>query len=629
MQQDLLTIPRSERPARNIPPSWEPSSFWKAPAELPKLSGEIAVDLETYDPYLKQTGPSYKRNEGFVVGIAIADKDHTLYLPFAHQGGDNLPKNLVLSYVSDQIKNADCILFANALYDMGWLHTLGISIDCTVRDIQVAEALIDEEQFSYSLNSLSLKYLDRPKDEEHLKKAAEAYGVDPKGGLWKLAARHVGTYAEIDARNTWDVYQEQKPILVKENLTQIWELECRVTKVLLSMTLRGVPVDVLAAEEYNDELKKREYQLGKQFGDLDIWSPQQLGHYCENTLKIKVPRTEKGNYSVDKFFLQGTNNPTLANIHELRSINRLRKVFIEDIILGQNYKGRIHADFKQTASERGGTRSGRLSSSNPNMQQVPKRSEIGKRIRSLYIAEPDMLWCKADYSSQEPRLQVHYALLGDIHTGKPLPKAEDALASFKAGEKLYTFFEKETGLPYDTCKMLCLGISYGMGNKKMATQLDIGEEECKLVTEKFNAKAPFLRILFDNVMLRAKQKGEIKTILGRKAHFDFWMPSYDDKPVKGYNNATTKYKDQIKNLQRAFVSKGLNRLIQGSAADQTKLAMVLAHDAGLDLRLPVHDEINAMVTDEAEAKKLGKIMEEAISLKVPVVADIDLGPTWC
>lgn len=629
MQQDLLSIPRSEQPAKALPTSLEPSSFWRSPTSLPQLSGEIAIDLETYDPYLRQTGPSYKRNEGFVVGIAIADANNTLYLPFAHEGGDNLPKNLVLKYVSDQIKNASCILFANALYDMGWLHTLGISIDCTVRDIQVAEALIDEEQFSYSLNNLSIKYLDRPKDEVHLKKAAEAYGVDPKAGLWKLAARHVGTYAEIDARNTWDVYQHQKPILTKANLTQIWELECKVTKVLLSMTLKGVPIDLLAAEEYNDILKKEEADLSSQFGNLDIWSPQQLGHYCETTLGIKVPRTDKGNFSVDKFFLKGTNNPTLASIYKLRSINRLRKVFIEDIILGQNYKGRIHADFKQTASERGGTRSGRLSSSNPNMQQVPKRSDIGKKIRSLYIAEPDMLWCKADYSSQEPRLQVHYALLGDINTGKALPKAEEARAAFAAGEKLYTFFEKETGLPYDTCKMLCLGISYGMGNKTMATQLDIGEEECKLVTEKFNAKAPFLRILFDNVMLRAKQKGEIKTILGRKAHFDFWMPSYDDKPVKGYDNATKKYKDQIKNLQRAFVSKGLNRLIQGSAADQTKLAMVLAHDAGFDLRLPVHDEINAMVSTEAEAKELGKIMEEAITLKVPVVADIDLGPTWC
>lgn len=629
MQLDLLTTPRSEKPAFSIPSNLEPKSTWRPPPELPTLSGEIAIDLETYDPYLKQYGPSYKRNEGYVVGIAIADKDNTLYLPFAHQGGDNLSKEIVISYVQNQINNADSIIFANALYDLGWLHTLGISIRCTVRDVQVAEALIDEEQFSYSLNSLSLKYLSRPKDEEHLIEAAKAYGVDPKGGMWKLPARHVGQYAEIDARNTWDVYQEQKPILKKENLTQVWELECRVTKVLLSMTLKGVPVNLDEADRYNEELKQREVELSTNFGSLDIWSPQQLGDYCERKLGIVVPRTEKGNYSVDKYFLNASTNPILKEIQEARSINRLRKVFIEDIILKQSYNGRIHADFRQTASEQGGTRSGRLSSSNPNMQQVPKRSNIGKKIRSLYIAEPNTLWCKADYSSQEPRLQVHYALVGDSNTGKPLSKSQEALEAFTKGEKLYTFFEKETGLPYDTCKMLCLGISYGMGNKKMAEQLGIGEEECRLVTEKFNAKAPFLRILFDNVMLKAKKKGEIKTILGRKAHFDFWTPDFGEKPVKGYEQAKQKYKDRVGNLQRAFVSKALNRLIQGSAADQAKLAMVLAHEEGFDLRLPVHDEINAMVETQEEAKTLGKIMEEAITLKVPVVADLDVGPTWC
>ena len=198
---------------------------------------------------------------------------------------------------------------------------------------------------------------------------------------------------------------------------------------------------------------------------LDIWSPQQLGKYCES-LGLVVPRTDKGNYSVAKDFLLHCEHPQVKKIQEARSINRLRKVFIEDIILNQNHNGRIHADFRQTASDEGGTRSGRLSSSNPNMQQVPKRSDIGKAIRQLYIAEQGSLWCKADYSSQEPRLQVHYALLGQF--GKPLPGAEQARLAFEQGEKLYTFFEKTTGLPYDTCKMLCLGISYGMGMSKMA-----------------------------------------------------------------------------------------------------------------------------------------------------------------
>ncbi|BAQ92477.1 DNA polymerase I [uncultured Mediterranean phage uvMED] len=598
--------------------------LWRPPVILPQFEDIVAIDLETYDPYLKQTGPSYKRGAGKVTGVAIADSHQQVYLPFDHLNGDNLDKNLVVSFVKGIVRNSKEILFANAAYDLGWLESLGIRVSCPVRDVQVAEALIDEEQFSYSLNNLSKKYLNRTKFEDKLNEAAKAYGYSPKGDMWKLPARYVGEYAEIDARNTWDVYQHQIPILKEQNLWDIWELECKLTPILLQMTLKGVPVDIDRADQLNTKLLRQETKLKEKFGTLDIWSPNQLGEYITR-LGLVVPKTEKGNYSVSKSFLEHCEHETVKQIYETRCINRLRKVFIEDIILKGSYKGHIHADFRQTASDQGGTRSGRLSSSNPNLQQVPKRSEIGKAIRTLYIAEPDTLWCKADYSSQEPRLQVHYALLGQF--GKPLPKAEQARDAFASGEKLYTFFEKTTGLPYDTCKMLCLGISYGMGNKKMAETLGISEEVCSSTMSKFNAEAPFLKILFDSVMNKASQQGYIKTILGRRARFDFWVSDFGDKPIKNKRIAQARFKNN--RVFRAFTSKGLNRLIQGSAADQAKKAMVDAHDAGFDLRLPVHDEINAMVKNKQESLDLKLIMENAIPLKVPVVADIDLGATWC
>ena len=606
-------------------PLFETQSAWRPPAILPNLDNVVAIDLETHDPNLKQNGPGYKRRDGKVVGIALADKHHHIYLPFDHLGGDNLSKDVVLSYVENVIRNSTEIIMANATYDLGWLETLGIKVSCPVRDVQVAEALIDEEKFSYSLDSIAKKYLKKGKKEEGLKQAAINYGVSAKGEMWKLPARHVGKYAEADARITIDSYQCQVPILKEQELWQVWELECKLIPVLVYMSLKGVPVDIDKADQLNNKLKIRESALLDEFSSLDIWSPQQLGKYCEIDLGLKVPRTDKGNYSVAKDFLTHCEHPQVKKIQEARSINRLRKVFIEDIILNKNHNGRIHADFRQTASDEGGTRSGRLSSSNPNMQQVPKRSDIGKAIRQLYIAEPDSLWCKADYSSQEPRLQVHYALLGQF--GKPLPRAEEAKQAFEQGEKLYTFFEKATGLPYDTCKMLCLGISYGMGMAKMAKTLGISEKMCQSTMRKFNAEAPFLKILFDNVMNKASKKGYIKTILGRRARFDFWTNDFNNTPVKSYGHAKSKYPDG--QLFRAFTSKALNRLIQGSAADQAKKAMVEAFEAGFDLRLPVHDEINAMVSSKEESDKLKEIMEQTIPLNVPVIADIDLGPTWC
>jgi DNA polymerase I-like protein with 3'-5' exonuclease and polymerase domains len=605
-------------------PLFAPQSSWRPPAILPEFSSQVAIDLETCDPNLKTQGPGYKRHDGYVVGIAIADKHQSVYLPFNHLGGDNLDKDIVLSYVQNVIYKATEVLFANASYDLGWLGTLGVEVPCPVRDVQIAEALIDEECFSYSLNNLSKKYLDRTKNEDGLKEAADAYDLDPKGEMYKLPARFVGEYAEIDARLTWDIYQHQIPVLKEQDLWRVFEIECQLTPVLVHMTNKGVPVDLDKAEQLNKQLKQREENLRKHFSGLDIWSPPKLAKHIEN-LGLVVPRTEKGNPSVSKEFLQTCEHPEVKQIYDARSINRLRKVFIEDIILHKNHKGRIHADFKQTASDSGGTRSGRLSSANPNMQQVPKRSDVGKAIRQLYIAEPGSLWCKADYSSQEPRLQVHYALIGEF--GRPLPGAEAARDAFTNGEKLYTFFEKATGLPYDTCKMLCLGISYGMGNEKMARTLGISSDLCKETMQKFNKEAPFLKILFDNVMNMASSRGYIKTILGRRARFDFWMPSFDDQPVKTLKIAKGRYKNKA--LFRAFTSKALNRLIQGSAADQAKVAMVNAYKAGFDMRLPVHDEINAMVSSEQESKQLATIMEEAIPLNVPVVADIDLGPTWC
>jgi len=605
-------------------PLFEPQSLWRPPSVLPQLGEVVAIDLETCDPYLKQKGAGYRTNSGKIVGIALADEHTQVYLPIDHLSGDNLDKRIVLSYVSNVVRNSKELLFANATYDLGWLSTMGIKATCPIRDVQVAEALLDEEKFSYSLNSLCKQYLNVTKEETHLKEAAQAYEIDPKGEMWKLAARHVGLYAEADARYTWDIYQKQAPLLREQGLWSVWELECELIPVLLHMSIMGVPVDLDRAEQMNRELMRRERELTQHFGDLDLWSSPQLGEFCEG-LGLTVPRTDKGNYSVSKEFLAHCEHPEVKKLQEVRTINRLRKVFIEDGILKGHHNGYIHAEFRQTASDEGGTRSGRLSSRNPNMQQVPKRSEIGKAIRQLYIAEEGKLWCKADYSSQEPRLQVHYALIGQF--GKPLPKAEEARDAFARGEKLYTFFEKATGLPYDTCKMLCLGISYGMGNIKMAKTLGISEEMCQTTMRRFNAEAPFLKILFDNVMNKASKQGYIRTILGRRSRFDFWTPSFEEKPVKGYEQAQEKYKD--KQIFRAFTSKALNRLIQGSAADQAKKAMVDAYKAGFDLRLPVHDEINCMVNSEKESLDLKLLMENAIPLKVPVVADIDLGNTWC
>ena len=618
-------------------PFFKPESPWRPPTALHPLESVIALDMETHDPDLTTKGAGFKRGEGKAIGIALADKSKQLYLPIAHRGGDNLDRKIVLSYVERIVANATEIIMANAQYDLGWLETLGIRVSCPVRDIQVAEALLNEERYSYSLDNLAKDHLKKAKDENELRKAASAFAdstnqsFNPKHDMWKLPARFVGTYAETDARLTYDIYQKQIPLLREQNLWKVWELECELIPCLSYMSRMGVPVDQAAAEKLRDELVAEETRLLDEFDHLDIWSTDQVAEYLISH-GITVPTTKKGNHSVTKNFLANASNPLCRNLLNLRELNRLRKVYVEDTALAGTYKGRIHADFKQTASDDGGTRSGRLSSANPNMQQVPKRSAWGKRIRQLYVAEPHTQWCKADYSSQEPRLQVHYGII------LGLAGAQEARQAFIDGVKLYTFFEKVTGLPYDTCKMLCLGISYGMGKKKMAETLGVSEAECGAILHKFDTKAPFLRQMFDRLMTSAQHRGYIKTILGRRSRFDKWALEYTDEKGDFQSELFDSFekarkekakKPDARGPQRAFTSKALNRLIQGSAADQSKLALVAAYKAGLDVRLPVHDEINIMARTPKDIKLLKEIMENVLTLEVPVVADIDVGPTWC
>lgn len=612
-------------------PLFLPASTWRPPASLPPIEGPFAIDLETKDPNLKERGPGYKRRDGYITGFALANEHHQCYLPIKHEDGDNLPPNVVINYIRRLIEQAPYIVTANGSYDVGWLVADGItqlSNFPRIFDVQVAEALLDEEQLSYSLDNIAKSYGLPPKDETLLREAANAYEMvnkgqfNPKADMWRLSARYVGKYAEQDAALTWKLHTIQSTAIEKEGLQQVFQLESEVLPILVDMSLKGVPVNLAAAEELADKLRKRESELHSKYGSLDVWSSQQLAEYFRSK-GIPVPQTAKGNDSLTKGYLESLDLPIAKEILELRGLNRLRKVYIEDTILKGHFNGRVHCDFKQTTSDEGGTRSGRLSSQNPNLQQVPKRSGFGKLIRNLYIAEPDHLWCSADYSSQEPRLQVHYALLMNL-TG-----AKEAAQAFADGTKLYTFFEQATSLPYNICKMLCLGISYGMGLPTMAEQINMSQNQCRMVLDKFTAKAPFLRMLFDRAMGSAQEKGYIKTIYGRKSRFDFWTPSFEEAPVKGLKNARVKFGANTR-LQRAFVSKALNRLIQGSAADQTKLAMVNAYKAGIDLRLPVHDELNAMVANEQQANQLKEIMETAITLHPPLTAavDMDIGKSW-
>lgn len=240
-------------------------------------------------------------------------------------------------------------------------------------------------------------------------------------------------------------------------------------------------------------------------------------------------------------------------------------------------KGRIHAEINQLRGDNGGTVSGRLSMSNPNLQQVPARNkEFGPLIRSLFVADEGHQWGSFDYSQQEPRMTVHYAAsIGNGYEG-----SMDLVDAYhKASADFHQTVADLVGIERVQAKTIGLGLMYGMGKNKLATSLGVSKDEATLLISKYNRKVPFVKMLSDRCMQTANEKGVIRTKKGRKCRFDRWEPKdFGLHNAETFENAVAKYGRE--NIKRAYTYKALNRLIQGSSADQTKQAMLSCAQAG-------------------------------------------------
>lgn len=263
---------------------------------------------------------------------------------------------------------------------------------------------------------------------------------------------------------------------------------------------------------------------------------------------------------------------------------------------------------------------------NPNLQQVPARHEvIGPMVRGLFLPEEGCMWAANDFSSQEPRLLVHYASLLD------LPGADSMVSAYHANPRtdFHQMVADMANIKRKAAKTIGLGLMYGMGKQKLANSLDLPIDEAEDLIRNFHQNVPFLRGTVDAVMRRIENRasgGAIRTLLGRKCRFPLWEPTeWGVHKALPYEEAAAKYGQRIK---RAMTYKGLNRLIQGSAADQTKRALIKLDQAGFTLLLQVHDEIALSVKSIEEAKEAAHIMATAVDLAVPSVVDVETGPSW-
>ena len=607
-------------------------SEWLPPQTFPNLSEakEIAIDLETCDPNMESLGPGWPRNDGYIVGYAIAVDGWTGYYPVAHGGGGNLDKRIVERWIRDVLATPADKIMHNAAYDLGWLRAAGFEVNGTIYDTMLAAPVLDENRFSYALNSLGFDYLKEVKSEQGLKESASDFGVHPKKELWKLPAMHVGEYAEQDAALTLKLWHHLKVLMRKEEVESVFNLETEVLPVLVDITLKGINFNRVKCEQEMAKMRGKEKDILKylksQAGmQVDIWAAQSIAAAFDR-LAIQYPKTAAGAPSFTKSFLDTHEHPLAKMILEARELNKTHGTFLEPYLKHSAKDGRIHTHFNQMRNEDGGTVTGRLSASNPNLQQVPARHEIiGPLVRGLFLPEDGQIWAANDFSSQEPRLLVHYATLLD------LPGAEKMAQAYRDNPDtdFHQMVADMAGIKRKAAKTIGLGLMFGMGKAKLANSLDLSMDEASELIAKFHSKVPFLKGTVDAVMKRIEHPtsgGSIRTLLGRKCRFPLWEPTeWGVNKALPREQAAMEYGSRIK---RAGTYKGLNKLIQGSAADQTKAAMVALHKAGFNLMLQVHDEVALSVRNIDEARAAADIMVKAVTLEVPSRVDVETGLNW-
>ena len=608
------------------------TSEWIPPDSFPNLSEakEIAIDLETCDPNMESMGPGWPRNDGYIVGYAVAVDGWAGYFPVAHGGGGNLDRGLVERWIRKVLETPADKIMHNAAYDAGWLLASGFKINGRIIDTMVAAPLLDENRFSFSLNSLGFEYLKETKSEQALKDAANDFGVHAKKELWKLPAMYVGAYAEQDAALTLKLWHHFKILLRKEEVDSIFTLETDLLPIIIELTRKGIRFDRDKCEQQIEAMRRKEEkclsEIKKTAGvKVDIWAAASIATAFDK-LGIQYPKSATGLPSFTKSFLDSHSHPIARLIVEARELNKTHGTFLTPYLNFSAKDGRIHPHVNQIRSDEGGTVTGRLSMANPNLQQVPARHEIiGPLVRSLFLPEEGQLWAANDFSSQEPRLLVHYAtLLG-------LPGADTVAQAYRENPDtdFHQMVADMAGIERKQAKTIGLGLMYGMGKQKLANQLDIPLEEASELIGTFHSKVPFLRGTVDAVMRRIENRasgGAISTLLGRKCRFPLWEPAdWGIHKALPYEEAAAKYGSRIK---RAMTYKGLNRLIQGSAADQTKAAMIALHKAGFRILLQVHDEIALSVDNQDQAKEAADIMAKAVNLEVPSRVDVEAGPSW-
>lgn len=643
-------------------------SDWTPPDlnSLPSWAGakRIAIDCETKDPKLKELGPGARDPDSYITGISFAIEDGPgAYLPIRHAGGDNLPVEAVLRYVRDQARAfGGTVVGANLPYDIDFLASEDINFTSAkwFRDVQIADPLINELHDSYSLQNIAKRWGFEGKDESTLRAAAADYNIDPKKDMWVLPARFVGAYGEEDTRLPLAILRRQEREIEDQDLWGVYDLESKLLPILVKLRRRGVRIDTdhldrverWALDQEAQQLAEVHRLTGHRINVGEVWAADRIAPALES-IGVRVPRgapsktQPQGKPSIDKFLLGKIDHPVARALERARKVSKLNQ--FGGSVRAHMVNGRIHCTFNQLRKQKddedegtAGAAYGRLSCEHPNLQQQPARDDFAPMWRAIYLPEEGQLWASNDYSQQEPRMAVHYACLSRGIIGdwawRAAIAARDAYRNDPDTDN-HQMMADMANIKRKQAKEIYLGLSYGMGGAKMCRALGLptmmavrgprgrlidartpeGERlaaegarrfeaagpEGQALLDTFDSKVPFIKRMAKACEARAKAVGYITTLSGRRCRF----------PTDEHGNFD-------------WTHKGLNRLIQGASADQTKQAMIALDEAGFDMMIQVHDEIAFSVEDQKEAHAASEIMRTCTPLELPSKVDVEIGRSW-
>jgi DNA polymerase I-like protein with 3'-5' exonuclease and polymerase domains len=632
--------------------------------DFPHLRGPITLDTENHDPLLKVRGSGWPyrkdgQNGGKIIGVAVHCDNVHEYLPIGHAEG-NLDPVKVKGYLSEELTKDDTQekIFANCLYDMGWLKAEGIDISGPIHDVMFQAPLLDESRFDYSLDALGRDYLGERKDETALAIEAQRLGIkntkkdNVKAHLMRIHPDIVGIYAKQDVALTRKLHDFFWPQIVEQQMEEVYQLEIDLVPMLIAMRMRGVRVDVDKCERLQREFlseiaEKRDFikdQTGITIGSWD--AAAELAKLFD-ALGIEYGRTEKTSQpSITSDWMRGLGHPVADAVLRARKLSNMNGTFIENSFLNLQEGGRIYPSFnplrksddqasgvigKTLKSGTKGTVSGRFSSSDPNFQQIPspeKDPELGYLVRSLVLPEEGEFWHGMDYSSQEPRGIVHFAEVTNCTRAREIAdrfRANPATDLHDEVRQMVATAKEEWADPKfrKKAKTINLGLAYGMGGGKLAMGLGLeyfeasfqkGDKvfeylkagpEAQELLNLFDREVPFIKQLSRKCQGAVRRKGFIRTPIGRRFRFP---------------------KDEAG--QYMFLNKALNRLIQGFSADMTKISLREMYRAGILPHGTVHDENDISSSDPKVVMMAKEIMETCVPMNVPILVDVGTGRNW-